>query len=158
MLARQHRHRDVVGEADALAAGDADHPLERHAGGLHHAHRLVAADERGAGVGHDPLGAVEVVEVGVADDDPVALVDVVGGQPGARRALGAVDVGVEEDGQPAGAQPERRAPVPVQRGHRRNVPLDRAEPGTLGRSWDGGGSYSRPAGEPAPIRPSRERM
>ena len=39
-------HGDVVGEPDALAAGDADHPVERHARSLHHAHRLVAADQR----------------------------------------------------------------------------------------------------------------
>ena len=91
----------VVAEVDPLAAGDADHPVDRHAGCLHHPHRLVAADQRGAGAGHDALGAVEVVEVGVADDDPVALVDVVGGQPGAGGVRRAVDVGVEEDGQPA---------------------------------------------------------
>ena len=39
--------------------------------------------------------------------------------PGAPSAP--VDVGIEEDRQPPDAQAERRAPVPVERGHRRNV-------------------------------------
>src|SRR6185295_20279889 len=96
VLAGQHGHGDVVGEPDPLAAGHADHPLGWHTGGLHHAHRLVAADQGGAGAGDDPLGTPQVVEVGVADHDPVALVYVVGGEPRARRVGRPVDVGVEE--------------------------------------------------------------
>ena len=104
----------VSDSAIGLAARDADHLVDGNARLLHHADRLVAADDARAGVGRDALGAVEVVEVRVADDDPVALVDVVGGEPGAGRVGGPVDVRVEEDRQAGRAQPERRAAVPVE--------------------------------------------
>jgi ABC-type multidrug transport system fused ATPase/permease subunit len=119
VLAGEHRHRDVRREAHAFPAGDADHPLDGDAGGLHHADGLVAADERRPGPGHDPLGPGKVIEVGVPDDDPVALVDVVGAQTGAGGARRPVDVRVEEDRQVRRAQAERRASVPVERGHDR---------------------------------------
>ena len=85
--------------------------------GLHDPDRLVRADDRRAGVARDPLRAPEVVEVRMADDDPVGAVDVVGGQAGARRVRDPVDVGVEEHDELADGQPERRAAVPVERRH-----------------------------------------
>ena len=45
----------------------------------------------------DALRAPQVIEVRVADEDPVGALDVVGGEPRAGRAGRAVDVGVEED-------------------------------------------------------------
>jgi hypothetical protein len=114
VLARVHGDGDAVAEVDRLTAGDADHALGRHAGLLHQPHALVAGHEPGIGVGQDPLRAVEVVEVGVADHDPVALVDVAGGEAGAGCARHAVDVGVAEDGETCRAQSERGAAVPVE--------------------------------------------
>ncbi len=109
-----------VAELDRLASGHAHHALLRDAGLGHQPYALVAADQRGGGVGHDPLGAVEVIEVRVPDHDPIAHVDVVGTLAWLRSGgvVGAVDVRVEEDRQPAGPQAERRAAVPVEcRGH-----------------------------------------
>jgi hypothetical protein len=113
--ARVHRDPHVVAEVDGLPAGDAHHPLGRHPRLLEHPDRLVAPDEGGRRVGQDRLGAEEVVEVRVADHDPVAGIDVGGRPAGAGGDGGPVDVRVEEDRQPCGPQPERRAAVPVQR-------------------------------------------
>src|SRR5690349_20720214 len=97
VLAREHGNHDAVAEIDALASGDTDHPLERDTTGLEDADRLVAADDAAVGVGGDRLGTVEVVEVRVADDDPVTAVDVRGADAGPGGAGDAVDVGVEHD-------------------------------------------------------------
>src|SRR5262249_31043386 len=78
---------------------------------------LVAPDEPGARVPHDPLGAPQMVEVRVADDDPVAGVHGVGRQPRAGRARNAIDVRVEEHRQARGAQAKGRAAVPIERRH-----------------------------------------
>jgi hypothetical protein len=119
-------HRHLRREADPLPARHRHELLEGHAGGFHHAHRLVGADDRGAGAGGDALRAPQVVEVRVADHDPVGLVDVVRREARARCAGNAIDVGVEEDDEPGQRQPEGGAPVPVQAGsHAGTVPLGR---------------------------------
>jgi hypothetical protein len=79
VLARIDRDLHAVPEVDGLAARDADHLLERHPGLFHDPDGLVAADDLRARVGSDPLRTVEVVEVRVPDDDPVALFDEAGG-------------------------------------------------------------------------------
>ena len=130
VLAGEHVEQHTVAEVDRLAAGDADHPIGRDPRSLQHPHRLVAADHGGRRVRRDPLRAPQMVEVRVTDDDPVALVDVVGGEAGTCRAGRAVDVGVEEDREPCDGQPEGRTAVPIERrGHARNVPgAERREP------------------------------
>ncbi|MGZ4728567.1 MAG: hypothetical protein ACXWB2_12670 [Acidimicrobiales bacterium] len=122
VLARVHRDEQAVTEVDPLAAGHADHAVDGHTRLLHDPHGLVAADQPGAGAGGDALGAVQVVEVRVADHDPVALVDVGRRQPGPGGDGRPIDVGVEEHGQAVRPQPERRAAVPVERGAHRAPP------------------------------------
>jgi hypothetical protein len=51
----------------------------------------------------------------MADHNEVASVDVVGDQPGARRSVDSVDVGIEEDYEFAKSQTERSTAVPVKR-------------------------------------------
>ena len=53
--------------------------------------------------------------MGMTDDDPVAHVDVVGGEARSGSVGGAVDVRVEKDGEPAGSKAERRAAIPIDR-------------------------------------------
>ena len=113
---REHRHEDVVGEAHPLAARHRHELRLGHALRRHHAHGLVGADDGGTGLLRDALRAPQVVEVRVADEDPVGAVDVVGRDARAGGARHAVDVGVEEHDELADGQPERRAAVPVERG------------------------------------------
>ena len=134
--AREHRRDHAVGEADPLAALHRDQLLARHALVGHEADRLVGADDLGAGVAGDALRAPRVVEVRVADEDPVAPVHVAHLEARLRRVRHAVEIGIEEDdrlGSPrlglrglAERQPERRAPGPVERRlHRRTLALFR---------------------------------
>jgi hypothetical protein len=102
VLTRQHGHTYVVGERDGLPAGNANHLLDGNARLLHHAYRLVAADDARPRVGGDSLGAEEVIEVGVTDDDPIARVDVAGREAGSGGVGRPIDVRVEEHGQAAG--------------------------------------------------------
>ena len=70
VLARVDGHAHAAAEVDRLAAGDGDHPIERHARRLHDADLLVAADETGVRVPHVALGAPHVIEVRMLNDDP----------------------------------------------------------------------------------------
>ena len=67
------------------------------------------------GVPSDPLRAPQVIEVRMADQDPIGGSDVVGPEPGAGRARDPVDVRVEHDDDLVEREPERRAAQPVQR-------------------------------------------
>ena len=115
---------DVVREPHGFAAGDGEQLVLGNALFGHQPDRLVRADDRRAGPPRDPLGAPQVVEVGVADQDPVGPVDVVGGESRARRAGRAIDVRIEEHDEIADRQPESRAAVPVER---------RGHPGSIAR-------------------------
>ena len=64
---------DVVAEVDRLTARHAQHPIGRDACRLHRTNGLVAPDQRGRGVRHDRLRAEQMVEMRVADEDPVAF-------------------------------------------------------------------------------------
>src|SRR6185436_11048802 len=117
MLARVHRDADAVPEVDGFASSHGDHAIDWDPGGLHDADRLVGPYEPGPCVAHDPLGAPQMIEVGVPDDDPVARVDRVGGEPGAGGAGDAIDVGVEEDRRAANPETEGGTAVPVEGRH-----------------------------------------
>ena len=65
VLARKHAHAHVGREPYPLAAGDRHQLRHGHALRLHHAHSLVRAKNRRAGRHCDPLGTVQVIEVGV---------------------------------------------------------------------------------------------
>ena len=132
---------DVVAEVDGLAAGHAQHPIGSDAGGLHHPNRLVAPDQRRRGIGHDRLRPEQVVEMGVAHEDPVALGDVGSRPTGTGCGRRSVDVGVEEDGEASGPQAECRASVPIEGGA--HLPRLARYPGpvrawSLGRGQSGG--------------------
>ena len=97
-----HLHADPVTEFDRLATGNADHLVERHPGLFHDPYRLVAADDGGPGLGGDAFRSVQMIEVGVTDQDPIRLLDVVGPQARPGGAVCSVDVGIEKDRLAAG--------------------------------------------------------
>src|SRR6185437_11071745 len=67
---------------------------------------VVGPDDLRTGPAGDTLGAPQVVEMGVADHDEVAAVDVVGDQAGPWGSVDPVDVGVQEHDETADRQPE----------------------------------------------------
>ncbi len=78
----------------------------------------------------DTLGAPQVIEMRMADDDEVAPVNVVGDQASACRPFGPVDVGVEKYDEIANGEAERSTAVPVK---------DRPHLGQVTRSPDPSG-------------------
>ena len=71
---------DVFGDPVALAALGAEELVFGDAGFEQDAGGLVGADHGRAGVGGDDLGAGDVVEVGVSDEDGVGAGDIGGGE------------------------------------------------------------------------------
>src|SRR5437763_6857637 len=77
VLTREHLHGDVRREPNRLAAGDRHQLRVGNSLRLHDAYALVGADDRRPRPPGDPFGAEEVVEMGMADDDPIRAVDLV---------------------------------------------------------------------------------
>ena len=123
VLARERGHRDVGREPDALTAGDGEQLLARDALLLHDPHGLVRTEDLRSGVPRDRLRAPEVVEVRVADDDPIGAIDATGREADRRRRWHAVHVRVEEDDEVVDRQTERRATEPVERRRHDDQPL-----------------------------------
>ena len=116
MLARKDVHDHVRRQPHPLAAGHRQKLRVGNALRLHDANRLVGSDDDGARTPRDALGSVEMVEVRVADDDPVRPIDLVDGQADRRRARHAIDVRVEKDDALADHQAKGRAAEPVEDG------------------------------------------
>ena len=73
VLARERGHRDIRRELDAFTARDGEQLLAGDALLPHDAHGLVRTEDLRAGVPGDRLRSPEVVEVRMADDNPVVL-------------------------------------------------------------------------------------
>src|SRR5262249_41523850 len=116
VLAREDAHHDVFGEAHALAARHRHELSQGNARRLHHAQRLVGAEDARAGPARDPLGAEEVVEMRVPDHDPVRPLDLVDPDPHRRGRRDAGGGGVEAEDEAPEREPEGRAAEPVERG------------------------------------------
>ena len=76
----------------------------------------------GPGAQGDGVGTVEVVEVGVADEDEVGLAHLGGRQADGVEAGHSIEVGVEEEDGPAGVHPEGGRPEPLHRCPHRHLP------------------------------------
>ena len=83
-------------EANALPTADREQLRKLHALLFHDARRLRRTDDGGPSSPGDALGSPEVVEMGVADHDPVGPLDVIRSQAGACGPRDAIDVGVQE--------------------------------------------------------------
>ena len=83
-------------EANALPTADREQLRKLHALLFHDAHRLMRTDDGSPGSLRDALGSPEVVEMGVADHDPVGAINVIRSQAGACGPRDAIDVGVQE--------------------------------------------------------------
>jgi hypothetical protein len=113
--ARKDAHADARREIDRLAAGDGDELLLGDAIlVVQKPTALVRPDHDRTVCPGDALGAPEVVEVGVPDQDVVRLADVGGGDADRWRRGDAVDVGVEEDRRFADHEAEGRDAEPVE--------------------------------------------
>jgi len=113
MQARIDCDGDLRGETNALPTADWEQLCQRYPFLFHDAHRLVRTDDRGPGPLGDALGSPKVVEVGVADHDPVGPLDVIRSQAGARSRRDAINIGIQEYHQPSDREPEGGATVPV---------------------------------------------
>ena len=115
----EHAHLRRGPTVDRLAPGHHEELLVGQAPGPEAPGRLGRGDHGGPGAEGDGVGAVEMVEVGMADEDEVGLVDPGRGEPDGVEAGEAVQVGVEEQVQAGVTQPEGRRPEPFQgrRGH-----------------------------------------
>ena len=80
---------------------------------FHDAHRLVRADDGSPGSLRDAFGSPEVVEMGVADHDPVGPLNVICSQAGADSPRDAIDIRIQEQHQRSDREPEGGATVPV---------------------------------------------
>ena len=81
-------------------------------------------DDGGSGSLRNALGSPEVVEVGVADHDPVGAINVLRSQAGASSPSDAIDIGIQEQHQRTDREPEGGATVPVKPCcHRLSPPL-----------------------------------
>ena len=109
----QHPNPDPCAAVHGLAARHGQHLVGGHGVRGHQVGDLVVADDDRAGSVRDPIGAEDVVEVGVRDEQEVGFVDVACGQAWAGYPGGLVQVGVEEDRQPTEAHAEGRAPEPL---------------------------------------------
>ena len=123
VLTRERGHRDVGPEPDALTAGDGEQLLVRDALLLHDPHGLVRAEDLRSGVPGDRLRSPEVIEVRMADDDPVGAIDVTGREADRRRRGHAVHVRVQENDEVVDRETERRATQPVERRRHDDQPL-----------------------------------
>src|SRR5258708_31450244 len=70
-------------------------------------------DDGSPGSLRDAFGSPEVVEMGVADHDPVGALNVIRSQAGARSSRDAIDIGIQEQHQRSDGEPEGGATVPV---------------------------------------------
>ncbi len=113
MLAGKYADGNVVGEPDALAAGDGHALRLGHLFVPHQADALVRADYCGPRVARDSFRAPEVVEVRVADHDEVGAVDLRGRHAYGRRAGCPIDERVEEEDKVIDFETEGRAAKPI---------------------------------------------
>jgi hypothetical protein len=113
----------LIVAAAGFAAGDGEELFRGHAVLRHDPHGLIGAEHGRAGVASNRVGTPQVIEVRVADDDPVGTVDVCGRETHRRRRWDAVHVRVEEHHEVAECEAERRASQPVERrrGHRQET-------------------------------------
>ena len=96
VLARVDRDPDAAAEINRFPAGYANHLLQGDTGLFHHANRFIAPDDLGPGSGCNSLRAVEMIEMRMPDDDPIALVHVPGLQARPGRSLHPINVGIQE--------------------------------------------------------------
>ncbi|HYA99825.1 MAG TPA: hypothetical protein VED37_06355 [Ktedonobacteraceae bacterium] len=71
------------------------------------------ADDGGPSSLRDALGAPEVVEMGVANHDPVGALNVIRSQTGTRSPWDTVDIGIQKNHQRSDREPECGAAIPV---------------------------------------------
>lgn len=96
-------------ERDALAALDGEELRFWDSGAAEQVYSFVVCDDDGAGADGDAVCAGEVVEVRVRDEDVVCVCDVADGEE-LWECGGAVQPGVEEDGEAGGAETEGGSP------------------------------------------------
>ncbi len=107
-------HLHPVPAVDDLSPRDGPLLCNRHLGFVHEPHRFVRPHDVGPGIpGHD-VRSENVVEVAVADEDVIRLVDVDHREPDLRGGGNTVEERIEPYRHPVDAQTERRGAEPFE--------------------------------------------